>query len=191
MLAATPSLAADRDSFGTFHLQRDLRDLGTRVEQDPRSSSYHLKRIERRLHDQRIDTPRDPRLQYLEIETRQLRWRADRAERRARTAPLRAATAATDASPALPRHLGGSHTGSSGGAMDVGQRVVALQGDLRTVDERLQQGEAAAAAELLAAAAAELELLRGGLSAAIRDDPNLVALDRQIGALEARLNPSP
>jgi hypothetical protein len=187
---AAPSLAADRASFGTSHLQRDLRGLSTRVERAPRAAAYDLKRVERRLHGQRIDTPRDPRLSNLEIETRHLRWQADRAGRRGGTGPAGAASVAIAAFPSLPRPVGGSHSGLPDRTADVGRRVIALQGDLRLVDEQLRRGEAVAAAALLAEAAAELELLRG-LSAAITADPNLVALDRQIGALVARLSPSP
>lgn len=193
-VAATSSLAADRSSVGTSHLQRDLRGLSTRVERAPRASTGDLKRAERRLHDQWIDTPRDPRLPRLEIEIRDLRWQADRAaRRRIGTAARGAPPAVTISSVAKPRYLGGSHTRTPEGAsaLDLGQRVIALQADLRLVDEHLRRGEAVAAAELLASAAAGLERLRGGLSPTVADDPNLVALDRQIGALEARLGPPP
>jgi hypothetical protein len=40
---------------------------------------------------------------------------------------------------------------------------------------------------LLAAAAADLVALRGGLGDRVADDPNLLALDAQLDALKARL----
>lgn len=78
--------AFDRSGARTLELQRDLRTERPRVERAPRASSFDLKTLQRRLHDQQIETPRDPRLQDLEIETRRLRWRADRAARRSATA---------------------------------------------------------------------------------------------------------
>jgi hypothetical protein len=66
----------------TFELRRDLGTVRPRVEREPRASAYALSDVERRLHDRRIDAPRDPRLAELEIEARRLRWQADRNARR-------------------------------------------------------------------------------------------------------------
>ncbi|MGH6901750.1 MAG: hypothetical protein ACREIR_03325, partial [Geminicoccaceae bacterium] len=88
LLGASPSGAVgalDRAGGRTFELQRDLRTVRPRVEREPRASAYDLERLQRRLHERRVEAPRDPRLQRLEIEARELRWQADRAARRRTT----------------------------------------------------------------------------------------------------------
>jgi hypothetical protein len=98
LISSAPGAAGALDGSGgrTFELQRDLRTVRPRVEREPRAAAYDLRGLQRRLHERRIEAPRDPRLQRLEIEARQLRWQADRAaRRRAPAADLPRASALT------------------------------------------------------------------------------------------------
>jgi hypothetical protein len=183
--------AFDRAGGRTFELQRDLRAVRPRVEREPRASAYDLERLQRRLHERRIEAPRDPRLQRLEIEARQLRWQADRAARRATAADLpRALTMRAAPAPiAQPRYLGDADTPprDQTAALDLGRRVVSIQQRIGAIEQRLERGEVAAAARLLESAGAELAFLRGASSDALANDPNLLALDRGFGTLRKRL----
>jgi hypothetical protein len=185
--------AFDRSGARTFELQRDLRTVRPRVEREPRASAYDLRGLQRRLHEGRIEAPRDARLQRLEIEARQLRWQADRAARwRATAADLPRASALTMRVPIeQPRYLGGSHAppGKQTAAPDFGRRVVSIQQRIGEIEQRLERREVAAATRLLAAAEADLAVLRGASGDALANDPNLLALDRQLGALRKRLEP--
>jgi hypothetical protein len=192
VVAGPSGLAAAFEGGGarTSNLQRDLRVERPRTLREPRAAAYDLKNLQRRLHEQRVEAPRDPRVPALEIEARHLRWQADRAARRTEPgARLPANSAlATGAPVEKPRYLGGSHTplGASSAGLDFGRRVVALQNDLAEIEARLAQGETMAAAELLAAAEADLYVLRGALSDAVANDPNLLALEAQLGVLRQR-----
>ena len=190
LLIASPRAGSAFDGAGarTLELQRDLRSVRPRVDRAPRASAYELRNLERRLHDRQIDAPRDPRLPGLEIEARELRWQADRsARRRATAADLSRSAALTTGAPiAKPRYLGGAHAPPRAAAADFGQRVVALQREVAAIGQQLTQGPIAAARRL-EAATAELAVLRGALSDAVADDPNLIALEGQLGALRQRL----
>jgi hypothetical protein len=182
--------AFDRSGARTFELQRDLRTVRPQVERAPRASSFELKELQRRLHDRRIDDPRDARLQGLGLELRQLRAKADRAVRRPAVADLpRTSPLSAPAPIEKPRYLGGAHTAALPARPYFGQRVVTLQRSVAEVERRLAQGDTAAAARLLEAAAADLATLRGVFGSAVAEDPNLIALQDQIRALEERLAP--
>lgn len=166
--------AFDRSGARTLELQRDLRSVRSRVERAPRASSFDLENLQRRLHDQRIEQPRDPRLQELEIELRRLRAKAERAARR----PIE-----------KPRYLGGAHTpaGAQPARPYFGQRLVALQRNLAEIERRLELGDTTAAARLLEAAQNELATLRRAFDSGVAEDPNLIALEDQIRALNEQL----
>jgi hypothetical protein len=74
--------AFERSDARSFNLQRDLRVLRSRTLREPGSAAYDLKRLQQRLHRQQIEAPRDPRVPGLEIQSRHLRWQADRVARR-------------------------------------------------------------------------------------------------------------
>jgi hypothetical protein len=180
----------DRSGAHTLELQRDLRTLRPQVERAPRASSFDLKELQRRLHDRQIDDPHDPRLQGLALELQRLRARADRAARRPSAAALpRSSPLSSPAPIEKPRYLGGAHTPAAvpPARPYFGQRVVALQRSIAEAERRLAQGDTAAAARLLEAAEADLATLRGVFNSAVAEDPNLIALEGQIRALEERL----
>jgi len=191
LLVASPGAGSAFEGGGrTFELQRDLRTVRPRVDREPRASASDLRNLERRLHEEQIDAPRDPRLFELEIEARRLRWRADRNARRPATADRpRDSALATGAPMAKPRYLGGAHAsvGAAPTASDFGRRVVALQRQIGQIEERLERADAAAAARLLEAAEADLAVLRGALSDAVANDPNLIALAARLAALKERV----
>jgi hypothetical protein len=195
VLIASPLGAAgglDRSGARTFELQRDLRMLRPQVERAPRTSSFDLKELQRRLHDRRIDDPRDPRLQGLARELQYLRAKADRAARRPSAAALpRSSPLSSPAPIEKPRYLGGAHTPAATppARSYFGQRVVALQRSVAEIERRLEQGDTAAAARLLEAAHADLTTLQVVFGSAVADDPNLIALEGRIRALEEQLAP--
>lgn len=196
MAAATQvadAVAFEGASPRTEHLRSEVRALRTRIERAPRASAYDVKRLERRLHERRIDTPRDSRLQDLELELRRLRFKADRLGRRAALGgERRGASRAAAATKAMPRYLGGAHTPPSGPPLrpDVGALIVGLQQDLLDVQDRLAGGAIEDARALLQAAETELAALRSRLSPAVSEDPNLIALRRQIETLREQLGKS-
>jgi hypothetical protein len=184
--------ARDRSGARTFDLQRDLRTVRPQVERAPRASSFDLKELQRRLHDRRIDDPRDPRLQELGLELHHLRAKADRAARGPSAAALpRSSPLSAPAPVEKPRYLGGAHTPAAAPPARpyFGQRVVALQRSVAEIERRLAQGDVPAAARLLEAAEADLATLRAAFNGAVADDPNLSALEAQIRALEQQLAP--
>jgi len=182
--------AFDRSSPRTFELQRDLRTVRPRTLREPRAAAYDLRNLERRLHEAQLEAPRDPRLPNLELEARELRWQADRHARRSATAaalPRRAALAA-QAPRDRPAYLGGhALPGAAPAALDFGRRVIALQRRIGEIEAGLDEDDSAGAGRSLAAAAADLAVLRGALSDRVADDPNLLALAAQLDALKARL----
>jgi hypothetical protein len=190
--ASRPEIAnaIDRTDARTLELQRDLRSVRSRVERAPRASSFDLKHLQRRLHDLRIDDPRDPRVQGLEIELRRLRARADRNAGRAGIAVLPGTSPLAGRVPIeKPRYLGGAHTPTAArpARSYFGQRLVALQRNVAAIEARLAQGDTTAAARLLEAARGDLATLRRVFDSATTEDPNLIALENQIRALEEQL----
>jgi hypothetical protein len=178
-----------RSDVRTSGLQREVQILRPRAPRTPGAVAYDLKRVQRALHQQRIEAPRDPRLGEIEIETRQLRWRADRAARHAPAIELPPTSGLTGgAILEKPRYLGGAHTPSAAPTgSDIGQRVVVLERQATTIERHLAAGKLVAAARLLDGAEADLARLRGAVSDVIANDPNLVALDARLAALHGRL----
>jgi hypothetical protein len=193
LIASAPGSAHafDRSGARIFELQRDLRTVRPRTLREPRASAFDLRNLERRLHEARLNAPRDPRLPSLELEARELRWQADRSARKAATAgdSPRSAALTGPAPVEQPAYLGGTHAlpGAAPAASGFGRRVIALQRRIGEIEARFQQDDAAGAGRLLAAAVADLAVLRGALGDTVADDPNLLALGAQIAALKARL----
>jgi hypothetical protein len=195
VLSATPlapANALDRSDARVLELERDLRLARPRVERLPRTSSFELKNLQRRWHDRRIEAPRDPRLQKLEIELRRLRARADRNAERPRAAGLpRTPWLAVQAPIEQPPYLGGAHTPAAvtPGRPYFGQRLIALQRTVAAIERRLEVGDTMAAARLLEPAQVDLGTLRRAFDDAVAEDPNLIALGARIRALEERIAP--
>jgi hypothetical protein len=175
----------------TFELQRDLRTLRARVERAPRASSFDLRSLQRRLHAQRTENPRDPRLQELALELGQLRAQADRAARRSAATILPRSNSPRRASAPIAPGAFWEETAASAGSRParpyLGQRVVAMQRSAAEIERRLESGDTAAAARLLQAIEADLATLRAVFSNLVAQDPNVIALEGQIRALEHRL----
>ena len=169
----------------TFELQRDLRTLRARVERTPRASSFDLQSLQRRVRAQRTEDPRDPRLQELALELARLRAQADRAARRSADAAPRSTSAQLDA----PRYLDTAPTRDSAPPARpyLGQRVVTMQRSAAEIERRLDRGDTAAAARLLQAVESDVATLRAVFSNVVAEDPNMIALESQIRALEHRL----
>jgi hypothetical protein len=176
---------------GTFELQRDLRTLRGRVERAPRPSSFDLLSLQRRVRAQRTEDPRDPRLQELALEIDRLRAKADRAARRLRVGALLPSRSALGTSMpiATPGYSDAAPTpvAAPSARPYLGQRVVTLQRSAAEIERRLEHGDTAAAARLLEAIEAELATLRAVFSSVVAQDPNVIALEGQIRALEHRL----
>jgi hypothetical protein len=194
LMAILPQSASptDRSDLRTLELQRDLQLVRSRVERAPRASSFDLKNLQRRWHDRQIVAPRDARLPKLEIELRRLRAQADRNADRPGAAVLpRIAPLATAAPIEKPKYLGGSHTPAAGTPARpyFGQQLVALQRAVAAIERGLEVGDTMAAARLLEQAQVDLATLRRVFDEAVTEDPNLIALDERIRALEERMVP--
>jgi hypothetical protein len=193
LMAMPPQIASatDRSDLRTLELQRDLRSVRSRVERAP-TSSFELKDLQRRLHDRQIEAPRDPRLNELEIELRRLRAQADRNADRPSAATLPRTPALAVQTPIeKSRYFGGAHTAAAAppGQSYFGQRVVALQRAVAAIERGLEVGDTTTAARLLEQAQVHLATLRRIFDDAVGEDPNLIALDARIRALEQRLAP--
>ena len=187
-----PARAIDRSDARLLELQRDLRSVRPRVEGAPRASSFDLENLQRRLHDLRIDAPRDPRVQALQTELRRLRAKADRnADRPGATMLSRTSPLADPAPIEKPRYLGGAHTPAAATPTRsyFGGRLIALQRTVATIERDLEFGDTAAAARLLDAVRSEFATLRRVFDDAVAEDPNLIALEERIRKIEERLAP--
>jgi hypothetical protein len=184
--------AIDRSDARILELQRDLRSVQSRVERAPRASSFELEDLQRRLHEGQIEAPRDLRLHELEIELRRLRAQADRNADRPRAAVLpRTSPLAAHAPIQKPRYLGGAHMPAAAAPARpyFGQRLVALQRTVAAIERRLELGDTMTAARSLERAQVDLATLRRVFDDAGAGDPNLIALDERIRALEERMAP--
>ena len=101
-----------------------------------------------------------------------------------RTSPL-----AVQAPIEKPRYLGGAHTPAAATPARpyFGQRLVALQRTVAAIERGLELGDTMAAARLLEEAQADLATLQRIFDDAVGEDPNLIALEERIKALEERL----
>ena len=175
----------------TSELQRELRTLRARVEHAPRAMRFELRNLQRRLHVQRTENPRDPTLEELALELGQLRAEADRAARRS-TAPglgpessSRRGVAPIDPSGYWQRAV--APAGSPPARPYLGQRMVAMQRSAAEIGCRLERGDTAAAARLLEAVKADMATLQAVFSNMVAEDPNMIALRSEIRTFEHRL----
>ena len=153
--------AIDRSDPRILELQRDLRSVQSRVERAPRASSFELKELQRRLHEEQIEAPRDLRLHQLEIELRRLRAQADRNADRPSAAVLpRTSPLAAHAPIQKPRYLGARTAAATPARPYFGQRLVALQRTVAAIERGLEVGDTMTAARLLERAQVELATLR-------------------------------
>ena len=151
----------------------------------PRASLYELKQLQRRLAEQRVETPDDPRLDRLELQRRHDQWQAERALRQASSLASRARLQAVPDQLAPPAALRApTDLDIRGDALPIGtgKRFLFIQTGLREARAALDRGQLAAAAGHLATAETGFRVLRTEASA---EDPNLVALAAEIAALRA------
>jgi hypothetical protein len=193
LMASAPGTPGGFERFDarTSELQRDLRTVRPRVERAPRASSFDLRNLQRHLRAQRIEDPRDPRLQELALELDRLRAQADRAARRSAAPGLRPTSSPRRASaPIDPRGYWEGAAAPAGATPTrpyLGQRVVAIQRTAAEIEERLERGDTTAAARLLEAVETDMATLQTVFGSVVAEDPNMVALEDQIRALEHRL----
>jgi len=185
-LAPAASHAGDLRGVRIEGLRAELYGLRTRVERAPRASVYDLKQLQRRLSEQRVERPGDPRLDRLELQRRHEQWRAERILRQARLAADRAGLEAVRGRLAPPDHLRApTDLDIRGTALPIGtgKRFLLVQTGLRDARASLDRGRPGAAAEQLARADAELRDLKKVWA----DDPNPIALEAESVALRKRI----
>jgi hypothetical protein len=188
-MAPVASQAGDLRGVRIEGLRSDLYGLRTRVERAPRASVYDLKQLQRRLAEQRVETPGDPRLDRLELQRRHAQWRAERILRQATLAAERAELGAVRDRLAPPAYLRApTDLDIRGTALPIGtgKRFLFVQTGLRDARAALDVGRPGAAAERLAQADAELRDLKEVWAG----DPNLMALEAEIAALKKRIGAS-
>ena len=143
--------------------------MQSRVERAPRASSFELKELQRRLHEEQIEAPRDLRLHQLEIELRRLRAQADRnadcpsAAVLPRTSPL-----AAHAPIQKPRIWGRTHRGGDTCPTVLRPAAVALQRTVAAIERGLEVGDTMTAARLLERAQVDLATLRRSSTTLLR-----------------------
>ncbi len=148
----------------------------------PRARVYELKQLERRLDEQRVDTPDDPRLEGLELQRRHDQWQAERALRQGR-----ARLAGAGDGLAEPGYLRApTDLDIRGTALPIGtgKLFLFIQSGLRDARAALGDGQQGVAARHLAAAESGYRALSAEAAA---EDPNLVALAAEIAALRERV----
>jgi hypothetical protein len=180
------SLAGDLRGARVESQRSDLRGLRGRIDDAPRASVYDLKQLERRLAEQRVDRPDDPRQGRLELELRHERWRAERILRQDDLAQVRARLAASRDQLAPPGYRRApTDLDIRGSALPIGTGKLFLfvQTGLRDVRAALDRGRTRAAAGQLAAAEAGLRALRSAWAG----DPNLLALEAELAELAGRV----
>jgi len=159
-----------------------LRGVRARLDEAPRASVYDLKQLQRRLSEQRVERPGDPRLDRLELKVRQERWRAERLLRQDARGRLEA-DGDLLATPDYLRAPTDLDLRGQGWPIGTGKRFLFVQSGLRAAGAALDRGRPEAAAAQLAEAEAGLH----ALEKAWAGDPNLVALEAELSALESRL----
>jgi len=185
-MAPEASHAGDLRGIRIEALRADLYGLRTRVERAPRASVYDLKQLQRRLAEQRVERPDDPRLDRLELQRRHEQWRAERILRQAARAADRAGLDAVRGRLAPPDDLRApTDLDIRGTALPIGtgKRFLFVQTGLRDARASLDVGRPEAAAEQLAQADAELRELKKVWAG----DPNLIALETEIAELKKRI----
>jgi hypothetical protein len=188
-MAPVASYAGDLRGVRIESLRADFYGLRTRVERALRGSVYDLKQLQRRLAEQRVETPGDPRLDRLELQRRHEQWRAERILRQAKLTADRARLQAVRDRLAPPDHLRApTDLDIRGTALPIGtgKRFLFVQAGLRDARAALDVGRPGAAAEQLAQADAELRDLKEVWAG----DPNLMALEAEIAALKKRIGAS-
>jgi hypothetical protein len=193
VLIGSPFGAAGGSGSGahTSELQRELRTLRARVERAPRAARFELVNLQRRLRVQRTENPRDPNLEELALELAQLRAEADRAAPRSTAPGLGPESSPRRGSAPVERGYwqeAAAPAGSPPARPYLGQRMVALQRSAAEIGRRLERGDTAAAARLLEAVKADMATLRAVFSTLVAEDPNMIALEGEIGAFEHRLS---
>jgi hypothetical protein len=184
-VAPAASHAGDLRGVRIEGLRSDLYGLRTRLEQAPRATVYDLKQLQRRLSEQRVETPKDPRLDRLELQRRHEQWRAERILRQATLAAARAGLDPIRGQLAPADYLRApTDLDIHGTALPVGtgKRFLFIQSGLREVRASLDAGRPEVAAEQLAHADSELRDLKKVWAG----DPNLLALEAEIAALRKR-----
>jgi hypothetical protein len=167
-------------------LAGDLRGVRARLDEAPRASVYDLKRLQRPLAEQRVGRPDDPRLDRLELELRHERWRAERILRQEALAADRGGREAARDQLAAPDELRAPiDLDIRGEALPIGtgKRFLFVQSGLRAARAALDGGRKKAAAAQLAEVAAGLLALNERWAG----DPNVIALEAELTALEDRL----
>ena len=188
-LLATPvvSHAGDLRGARSESLRGDLQSLRARALRAPRASLHDLKQLQRRLAEQRVETPDDPRLGRLELQRRQALWQAERALRLGRAAAGRARLEAVRDQLEPPAYLRAPiDLDLRGGALPIGTAKLFLfiQRGLRDASADLGRGRTGAAAAWLAGAERGFRALQ---TEAHADDANLIALAAEIASLRTRL----
>jgi hypothetical protein len=184
LLAPGAGAAGDLRGARIETLRGELQSLQGRA---PRERVYELKQLQRRLDEQRVDRPDDPRLGRLELQRRHDQWQAERALRRGRAAVSRARLAGGRDQLAAPGYLRGpTDLDIRGTALPIGtgKLFLFIQSGLRAARDALGRGQTGAAAGHLAGAESGLRALRAEAAA---DDPNVVALTAELAALQARV----
>jgi hypothetical protein len=183
--AAPASHAGDLPGARIESLRGDLQSLRRRVERAPRASVFGLKQLQRRLAEQRVEAPDDPRLDRLELQRRHAQWQVERALRQGRAAASRARLAETRDQLAVPGYLRpATDLDIRGAALPIGtgKLFLFIQSGLSEARVALGRGQSGVAAGHLERAESGYRALRDQAGA---DDPNLVALAAEIAALRA------
>ena len=176
-----PSHAGDLRGLRIEGLRGAVQGLRWQAERAPRASLFELKRLQRRLAEQRALTPDDPRLGALETQRRHAQWRAERAL--ARQQLLRAPRGGLEVPDEL-RAPTASDLRASTLPIGTGKHFLLIQSGLREARAAIDRGRMAVAAGHLAEAESGLRALQTAAGAC---DPNLVALEAEILALRARV----
>jgi len=166
-------------------LRGDLRSLRGQL---PGASVYDLKQLQRRLDEQRVETPDDPRLERLELQRRHDQWQVERALGQATAAASGARLAGARDQLAEPGYLRApTDLDIRGAALPIGtgKLFLFIQSGLRATRAALERGRHGPAAGYLAEAERGFRALRTGAHA---DDPALVALAAEIAALRERVD---
>lgn len=185
--AAPTSHAGDLRGTRIESLRGDLQSLRRRAERAPRASIFDLKQLQRRLAEQRVEAPDDPRLDRLELQRRHAQWQAERALRQGRAAARRARLGEARDQLAVPGYLrSATDLDLRGAALPIGtgKLFLFIQNGLGEARAALDRGQPGVAAGHLQRAESGYRAL---CDEARPEDPNLIALEAEISALRAQL----
>jgi len=184
--------AGDLSSQRTLGLERGLDEIRRDLRGPQRNTDFELDRARRRLRDLEVERPRDPDILHLEREIDGLEIESERIERhRALERSLERSDVGRTRLPPPDFLRPPYDIDLSGDELPIGtgKQFILIRNSLRRANAQLSAGHLGAASRHLATAESGMANLKAAPEGKeLAADPNVVATEREIADLRARLD---